>query len=219
MEDTTSFEEKISQLGVTKRPTNRKEEILYAALIVIAENGLAETTHRSIANAAGIPLGSTTYYFKNLSDIHKSAYELFQQFTEENTGQLFDSANQALSLHLSGSLVTEDLIEQLTEASCQYVHSLVSKHSMLRKFEAAFIHAGTCDPKIGSLMSARHAFFVRKCAQWFTAAKVADPMPAAHLFLGLMNHLERCNTLINSELAGEKICRENFRYFFKAILT
>lgn len=218
MDNITSFEQKISELGINKKPSNRKEEILYAAVIAIAEHGLADTTHRSIAKEAGIPLGSTTYYFKKLSDIHKSAYELFQQFTEENTQQLFDSANSSLAKHVSGSLNRDDFVEQLTEAAVQYVNSIVTKQLMLRKFEAAFLHAGTSDEQVGSLMSARHAFFVKKCAAWFENAQVAEPMSAAHLFLGLTNHLERCNTLINSELAGEEICRENFYYFFSSVL-
>lgn len=56
-------------------PGGRREEILRAAIDVIAENGLGGATHRLIADRANVPLGSTTYYFPTLSDLTASALE------------------------------------------------------------------------------------------------------------------------------------------------
>ena len=47
---------------------DRKDRILEAALEVIADHGVAGTTHRSIAARADVPLGSTTYHFETLDD-------------------------------------------------------------------------------------------------------------------------------------------------------
>lgn len=54
---------------------DRRERILDAALDVIAESGVFATTHRRIAGAAGVPLGSLTYYFSGLSEILELAFE------------------------------------------------------------------------------------------------------------------------------------------------
>jgi len=56
------------------RPTrrydpDRKTRIIDAAIDVIAEFGVAGTTHRRIAAAADVPLGSLTYHFTGLSDL------------------------------------------------------------------------------------------------------------------------------------------------------
>lgn len=51
----------------------RREAIIWAAVQVIAEHGLVRTTHRRIADRAGVPLGSTTYYFATLDDLVAAA--------------------------------------------------------------------------------------------------------------------------------------------------
>ncbi|GAB3566072.1 TetR/AcrR family transcriptional regulator [Spelaeicoccus albus] len=58
-----------------RQPAGRREEILRAAVDVIADHGLAGATHRLIAEQAGVPLGSTTYYFPTLSDLTTTALE------------------------------------------------------------------------------------------------------------------------------------------------
>ena len=54
---------------------DRKVRIIDAALDVIAEYGVRGTTHRLIAAAADVPLGSMTYHFASLDDL------LIQAFT------------------------------------------------------------------------------------------------------------------------------------------
>lgn len=43
-------------------------------LDVVAEHGVHRTTHRRIAAAAGVPLGSLTYYFTGLDDLLAQAF-------------------------------------------------------------------------------------------------------------------------------------------------
>jgi TetR/AcrR family transcriptional regulator, regulator of biofilm formation and stress response len=51
----------------------RRERIARAAITVVAERGVEKLTHRAVAAAAGVPLGSTTYYFATLDDLLVSA--------------------------------------------------------------------------------------------------------------------------------------------------
>jgi TetR/AcrR family transcriptional regulator, regulator of biofilm formation and stress response len=53
----------------------RRDRILDAALEVIADNGVAGTTHRAIAARADVPLGSLTYHFSGLEDLLARAFE------------------------------------------------------------------------------------------------------------------------------------------------
>lgn len=53
---------------------DRKDRILDAALEVIADHGVAGTTHRSIAARADVPLGSLTYHFTSLEDLRAQAF-------------------------------------------------------------------------------------------------------------------------------------------------
>ncbi len=53
----------------TARGVERKRRIARAVLDVITEHGLDGLTHRRVAAAADVPLGSTTYYFATLDDL------------------------------------------------------------------------------------------------------------------------------------------------------
>ncbi|MFF5131128.1 TetR/AcrR family transcriptional regulator [Streptomyces syringium] len=47
----------------------RRDRIVDAAITVAAERGIAALSHRAVAAAADVPLGSTTYHFKSLDDL------------------------------------------------------------------------------------------------------------------------------------------------------
>jgi DNA-binding transcriptional regulator YbjK len=47
----------------------RRKKIAEAAIAVVAERGVEGVTHRAVAAAASVPLGSTTYHFATLDDL------------------------------------------------------------------------------------------------------------------------------------------------------
>ena len=53
----------------------RKDRIIEACLDVIAERGVAGTSHRVVAAAAGVPLGSMTYHFDGMADLLHQAFD------------------------------------------------------------------------------------------------------------------------------------------------
>jgi DNA-binding transcriptional regulator YbjK len=53
----------------------RREQILEAALRIIGRSGRQAVTHRAVAEEAGVPLGSTTYYFDSRDDLLGQALE------------------------------------------------------------------------------------------------------------------------------------------------
>jgi DNA-binding transcriptional regulator YbjK len=69
---------------------------------VIAEVGVGETTHRRIAAAAEVPLGSTTYYFPTLDDLVREALALvaaeFEQELERWRTALQDTTEPVATL-------------------------------------------------------------------------------------------------------------------------
>jgi DNA-binding transcriptional regulator YbjK len=62
-------------MPAVRDPEGRKRAILDAALVEIADQGIDAVSHRSIARRAGVPLGSTTYYFPTLDDLLGQAIE------------------------------------------------------------------------------------------------------------------------------------------------
>jgi DNA-binding transcriptional regulator YbjK len=52
----------------------RRARIIQSTLDVIAEHGVAGTTHRRVAAAADVPLGSMTYHFKDMDELLTAAF-------------------------------------------------------------------------------------------------------------------------------------------------
>nr|WP_291413879.1 TetR family transcriptional regulator [Actinophytocola sp.] len=67
--------QRAERASVTARrdPEGRRRAILRGAVQEIAEVGVGQVTHRRIAARAGVPLGSTTYYFPTLDDLVSQA--------------------------------------------------------------------------------------------------------------------------------------------------
>ncbi|WP_156724217.1 TetR/AcrR family transcriptional regulator [Streptomyces apocyni] len=51
----------------------RRQRLIDAAIRVVGRKGIAGLSHRSVAAEADVPLGSTTYHFKNLDDLMVAA--------------------------------------------------------------------------------------------------------------------------------------------------
>ncbi|MBR7838555.1 TetR family transcriptional regulator [Actinospica durhamensis] len=81
----------------------RGARILDAALDVLAEVGVAGTTHRLVAARADVPLGSVTYHFSSLADLQAQAFARYVELQSAQFGQL-----------LAGVETTERLAEVLT---------------------------------------------------------------------------------------------------------
>jgi TetR/AcrR family transcriptional regulator, regulator of biofilm formation and stress response len=89
---------------VRRYDPDRKARIVEAAIGVIAEHGVAGTTHRRIAAAADVPLGSLTYHFTGLDDVLAHA---FRRHAE--------AMSVAYGKHFDGVRTREQLVEAVTD--------------------------------------------------------------------------------------------------------
>lgn len=55
----------------------RRDRIVDACLDVVAEHGVAGTSHRRVAAAADVPLGSMTYHFAGMDELLRAAFTRF----------------------------------------------------------------------------------------------------------------------------------------------
>ncbi|WP_182909913.1 TetR family transcriptional regulator [Microbispora sp. H13382] len=104
-----------SRPPVPRRPRRhdpgRRDRLIDAALTVIAERGVAGTTHREIARVADVPLGSMTYHFTSLDEV------LAEAFTRhaESVARVFDERMRAApdrkaAVEAVIALVSDDLL-------------------------------------------------------------------------------------------------------------
>ncbi len=92
------------------RGQERVEQILRAALVVIGRGGVAAVTHRSVAEQAGVPLGSMTYYFASKQELLREALRLH---VSEDAGRLRRLAAELLEQGAPGERVVESFAELL----------------------------------------------------------------------------------------------------------
>jgi DNA-binding transcriptional regulator YbjK len=70
---------------------NRRTEILDGALHVLAEHGMRGLTHRAVDAAAGIPQGSTSYYFRSRSALVGGCVERLLELDFAIEGPIFSA--------------------------------------------------------------------------------------------------------------------------------
>jgi DNA-binding transcriptional regulator YbjK len=89
---------------------DRRSRIIDAALDVIAAEGVAGTSHRKVAAAADVPLGSMTYHFTGMDDLLREAFTRFA----DRVADRFDSRmasihNRDDALSAVAANVTDDI--------------------------------------------------------------------------------------------------------------
>jgi DNA-binding transcriptional regulator YbjK len=85
----------------------RRTRILRAALEVIASEGVHAASYRRIATQAGVPLGSTTYYFSDLETLIVSAFETLR-----------DELDPRYVTPLGDARTDADVVDALVAATC-----------------------------------------------------------------------------------------------------
>jgi len=159
-------------LDMSRPPaTERKDQILQAAIEIIASDGYANLSMRALARASGMKLGALQYHFRTWEDLlHALAafiaeeYErAFDALTENSTSPglretvrflLFDTPADAtlqadrLFPQLWAMAQDEPVVQELLdETYCRYLDML----------ESAFVEAGCRDPRAAARRAGREA--------------------------------------------------------------
>ncbi|MGB3439359.1 MAG: TetR family transcriptional regulator [Actinophytocola sp.] len=102
-------------------PEARRRKIVTAAVAAIADVGVGNVTHRRIAELAGVPLGSTTYYFPTLDDLVAAALR-----------EAIEYARADLEAWADELLASRDVIGTFVEATMRY---LDNREQVLLEYE------------------------------------------------------------------------------------
>lgn len=85
----------------------RADRIATAAMKVVAANGLAGLTHRAVAEAAGVPLGSTTYYFADRNALLVAAMRVAIRAERRLIARHLEAGGQSLPQQLAALLAAQ----------------------------------------------------------------------------------------------------------------
>lgn len=144
-------------------PAGRRQTIIDAATRVIAEAGLAGLTHRRVAEVAGVPVGSTTYYFKDLDELREAALadaardfiEGLDQWAEE----LSDTTDVPGTL---ARLTVECVLDQDRYRAVNELYAAASHRPELRPHARLWLDGviAILEPRIGRSAAQSAAIFI-----------------------------------------------------------
>ncbi|MFH5821555.1 TetR/AcrR family transcriptional regulator [Georgenia sp. AZ-5] len=89
----------------------RRDTLVATALDVIAELGVAGATHRAIARAADVPLGSTSYHFASIDELLAAAFARHaDEVATELERRMRAAPNRAAALDALARHLSQDLL-------------------------------------------------------------------------------------------------------------
>src|SRR3954471_15740661 len=109
----------------TPKGERRRQALVEAATELLIESGFDGVRHRAVAERAGLPLASTTYYFSSLEELVTAAVE------RTGRDELAEVREQLDALP-AGELGTADLIELILD-------HLIGRESREHGLEAALL--------------------------------------------------------------------------------
>src|SRR3954471_23604593 len=89
--------------------SGRRDVLIRAAVGLIAREGLAAVSHRTVARAAGVPLGATTYYFASKTELLREALEVIA----DAEVAVLERAAERLGDHRLDADVVADVLAEL----------------------------------------------------------------------------------------------------------
>ena len=156
------------------RSRARREALLRAAIELLGETGVKSVTHRAVAERAGVPLASTTYYFRSVHELIEEALKLH---VAERVSELEGLAEVALSVTgASVSQLAERMAEILVAAPTPI---LVAQYQM-------YLEAGR-NPALQPAASEALAAFEGLIARVLAALGAREPQTAAGAFFALFD--------------------------------
>lgn len=119
----------------------RRERIIGAALDVIAEHGVAGTTHRKVAAAADVPLGSMTYHFAGIDEVVTAAFTLLADSTADGFEEALGAARDgAEAVDAVVGLITGEPLGSRRNAMLSYeLYALAARNPDLRRVTDAWM--------------------------------------------------------------------------------
>lgn len=127
-----------------RRPDpDRRERIIAACLDVIADHGVAGTSHRRVAAAAGVPLGSMTYHFTGMAELLHEAFDRFTRTVIEQFEQRMAAADDtAAARRAVVALIADDVFGTRRDLVLTHeLYTLAARDPDYRILTEAWMHS------------------------------------------------------------------------------
>lgn len=180
--------------------------LLETTLKVIGEEGIDAVSHRRVAELAGVPLGSTTYWFSSRQEMLSQALEEFARAEIENLREVLAGVlDRRLSRARLVDEFTDFLLHQLGETSwrTRAQYSLLQEAGRLPELE----------PVCREWTRAWH----EALSEVFTSLGAKSPELEARMFLAMLDGLLLGQLAVPEEDVENTVIRPSLRAWFARI--
>lgn len=120
---------------------HRRDRIIDACLGVIADVGVAGASHRKIAEAADVPLGSMTYHFAGMDELLREVFTRFADGVAERFERRLEAAADAESAREAVvAIILEDVFgDQRDLVLTHELYTLASREKAFRDITAGWM--------------------------------------------------------------------------------
>jgi DNA-binding transcriptional regulator YbjK len=163
-------------------PTDRRTALLEATLHLIGTGGLAAVTHRAVEAEAGLPHGSTTYYFKTKQALLEAAVERLLEIDRARADEIAHALSRALAPR---EPLRELDLEGIARAIVAWLEQ--DRAYQLARYELQIESARR--PELRAAMQRGGEAFLRVLEPIVVAAGSAQPARDARIALAMVNGL------------------------------
>jgi DNA-binding transcriptional regulator YbjK len=184
----------------------RRLLLLHTTLRLIADEGIDAVTHRSVADAAGVSLGSTTYWFASRQDMLRQALEHFARLEIEGLHEhLAPIRGRRLSRKRLVDEFTELLLPQLGSERWRTVA------------QYAFMQEAARRPALEAVCREWSAAWEAELAELFASLGTPDPRLEARMFLAMLDGLLLGQLAAPEEDVGNAVLRPSLHAWFDRV--
>lgn len=145
-----------------RQDPDRRDRIIDSCLAVIAERGVAGTSHRQVAAAADVPLGSMTYHFSGMEELLHEAFSRFASSVSDRFEQRMAAARDLPEARDAVAvLITEDVFGTRDDLVLTHeLYTLAARHPAYRDLTNAWMRRSRAalerhfDPRTARLLDA-----------------------------------------------------------------
>lgn len=188
----------------------RRRLILEAALRIVAREGIRGVKHRAVAREAGVPLASTTYYFKDIDELITDAFMLFAENGQRKL-ELFYLELQKCASRYDLEKIYEDteqrrrLADELVEMGTQYIKGQVRFRKEDLLSEQAFLLESLRDKNLKMLARKYRAVWLSGLIEFMRSLKTPSPETDAEVIMGTVASMEYTGVLHDGAIDDELI--------------
>lgn len=210
-----------------QRGEMRRDAILRATWEVILRDGVRGVRHRAVAAAAGVPLSSTTYYFKDIQDLLVQSFELFaEESVERFAAPFWRQAEQQRLDFIAQAPAGSDSAETLAiapssllllDVAAKYIEERLTQHREQVVLEYAFWYAAIHEPRLQASVRLVVRRWIGLMLPWLSLLPVAQPEQAARSMLATVRRIEYEGLIGGSATESPSWVRDALMYQLKGL--